>query len=233
MASDKTVVLLSGGIDSSVLLRKVEATGGGALPLFVDYGQRAVAHERAAALAQCQALGLELKELDVSSVKGALYASCQRLPHSPLPHRNLVLVSLALSYAEGVGAGAVAAAVIRDDLGAYGCTLGSFWYAFRDLAASIGTTQVETPFIDLDKVSVMREGDELGLNLATTYSCTVGSEQHCGRCRQCAQRRTSAARAGLVEPVGFYTHDTLLEQPGLRSLPPRAPNVSASGAWRW
>lgn len=233
MASDKTVVLLSGGIDSSVLLHKVAASGGDALPLFVNYGQRAVAHEQAAALAQAQALGLELTELDVSSMKAALYANAQRLPHSPLPHQNLVLVALALSYAEGAGARSLATGLIRDDLGAYGCTLGSFWYAFRDLAATIGTTLVETPFIDLDQVSILSEGKELGVDLGATYSCTVGSEQHCGRCHQCVHRRSSVARAGLVEPDGFYQHDTLLEQQSALTMSRRAPNVSASGAWRW
>jgi len=202
----RTVVLVSGGIDSSVLLRQVHEDGR-ALPVFIDYGQRPLGPERLAAEAQCAALGLALVRLDASALSAALDAPAGIRPHSPLPHRNLVLVSLALSYAVSAGASSVAVAVIRDDLGRYSCTNASFWYALRDLAATVGGVTVATPLIYLDKAAVMEEGRQLGVDFSRTYSCLVGNETHCGRCRQCESRRSAAKRIGLAEPAGFYQRD--------------------------
>ena len=95
METSKTVVLSSGGLDSTVLLHQTHERGG-ALPLFVDYGQRWREAERKAARAQCRALGLELRELDASTIHAAMDADPTRRLASPLPHRNLVLTTLAL-----------------------------------------------------------------------------------------------------------------------------------------
>ncbi len=230
MASEKTVVLVSGGLDSAVLLHQVQK-GGQPLPVFIDYGQRAVERERAAALVQCGALGLELTRLDATAVAAAFHAKAAIRPHSPLPLRNLVLMSLALSYADLVQAGSVATAVIRDDIGAYPCTAGSFWYAFRDLAATMGSVRIETPLIYLDKVAVIAEGLRLGVDLCGTYSCSVGEPAHCGRCRQCVVRRAAALKAGLLEPDDFYLREA--REPLSVLLPPAEQARSTSGAWRW
>jgi len=202
----RTVVLLSGGVDSSVLLQQVHEEGR-ALPLFIDYGQRPAAPERHAAEAQCSALGLALVRLDASAVSAALELPQGTRPHSPLPQRNLVLVSLALSYAVSARASSVAVAVIRDDLGRYACTSASFWYTLRDLAATAGAVSLSTPLIYLDKAAVMEEGRRLGVDFSRTYSCVVGNETHCGRCYQCESRRNAAKRIGLAEPPGFYQRD--------------------------
>lgn len=226
MATSNTVVLLSGGLDSTVLLHQVHERGT-ALPLFIDYGQRWLEPERRAARAQCRTLGLELRELDASTIQAAMNLDPTRRPASPLPHRNLVLTTLALSYAESLRADRVVTAVIRDDLGNYSCTLPSFWFALRDLAASFSAITVETPFIHLDKVSVIGEGLRLGVDFTQTYTCLSGREQHCGICRHCVLRRRSAQRAGLLEPAGFYLHDAAAGR-GLASEP--LAGVQASSA---
>jgi len=217
MDTSKTVVLLSGGLDSTVLLHRIHERGS-ALPLFVDYGQRGLDAERKAARTQCVTLGLELRELDASSIQAAMNADPTRRPASPLPHRNLVLTTLALSYAESVRADRVVTAVIRDDFGSYSCTLPSFWFALRDLAASFSTITVEAPFMHLDKAAVISEGLRLGVDFVQTYTCLSGREQHCGTCSHCVLRRRSAARAGLVEPEGFYLHDASIGRGQAREL---------------
>ena len=214
----RTVVLLSGGIDSSVLLHQVHEEAC-ALPVFIDYGQRPATPELLAAEAQCAALGLPLIRLDAASVSLALEGPPATRPHSPLPHRNLVIVSLALSYAVSAGASSVAVAVIRDDLGRYSCTTASFWYALRDLAATIGSVTVTTPLIYLDKAAVLEEGRRLGVDFARTYSCLAGNATHCGRCRQCESRRNAAKRLGLAEPPGFYLRDATPPAPAPSLIP--------------
>jgi 7-cyano-7-deazaguanine synthase len=209
MGNEKVVVLLSGGLDSTVLLHQIHENAE-AVPLFVDYGQRWLAPERAAARAQCGLLGLRLEEVDASPVRDALDRNEDRRPPSPLPHRNLVLATIALAYAVSVRAESVVTAIIREDLGSYSCTLPSFWYALRDLAATIGSIRIEVPFIYLDKASVIAEGLRLGVDFTRTYTCQLGRERHCGICGQCLLRRRSAVRAGLVEPSDFYVHDTPL-----------------------
>jgi len=205
---ERTVVLLSGGIDSAVMLHQVHGSGR-TLPVFIDYGQRSLQPERAAAEWQCRALGLDLVTLDVSGIGDTIYAGAASRPHTPLPERNLVITSVALSYAVATRASAVAVGIIRDDLAAYSGTTASFWYAFRDLAATLGSVAIETPLIYFDKAGVVSEGQSLGVDFAHTYSCTVGHALHCGRCRQCLARRAAAGKNGLVEAAGFYAREAL------------------------
>lgn len=201
--AEGTVVLLSGGVDSAVLLHRV-ARSGKTTPLFFDYGQRAAKQERAAARAQCTSLELELVCLDIASVGHTFAAEKQSKPHVPVPHRNLVLVSLALSYAASVEAAAVALSVIRDDVDWYASASLGFLEALRELARTLDAATIETPFVAHEKAAVIADGKGLGVNFAQTYSCMVGHDLHCGRCHQCLARRNALAHAGVVEAEDFY-----------------------------
>jgi 7-cyano-7-deazaguanine synthase len=194
-----TVLLVSGGVDSAVLLyrlaERARAQELRVLPLFVGYAQRAAHLERAAAEWHCGHLGLNLFTLDVASVGEAFRRPLSVKPHIPVPHRNLVVLSLALSYASVAGASALALGVIRDDIDGYPSASLPFLEAFRQLASTLAPVSFETPFVDWSKAQVVAEGVRLGVDFNRTYSCMLGREQHCGRCTQCQGRALALKRA--------------------------------------
>jgi 7-cyano-7-deazaguanine synthase len=192
------VVLVSGGVDSTVLLHLVHANswlrGVPTFPLFIDYAQRASRREQQAADWQCQQLGLALHTLDLARL-GESFRDGQALKrHVPLPHRNLVVLSVALSYLELVRGSSLALGVIRDDIDGYPSASLAFLESFRALARTLGPIEIEAPLVDLDKGAVVAEGRRLGVDFERTYSCMVGREQHCGRCIQCERRLPAPSR---------------------------------------
>ncbi|MGA7799445.1 MAG: 7-cyano-7-deazaguanine synthase [Gammaproteobacteria bacterium] len=197
-----SVVLLSGGIESSTLLRQ-ERGRHSVTGLFVDYGQRGAAQERAAAQRQCDNLRIDLRELDMAAVGDAFREGRDRHMHVPLPHRNLVVLSLGLSFAENLGAQRLALALNREDTDSYASASHAFLDRFRALAQSLGQIEIATPLVRLSKAEVVTLGAELGVNFAATYSCLLGRPQHCGACPQCQKRRTAFAAARQPDPTRY------------------------------
>lgn len=200
-----TVLLVSGGVDSTVLLYRLaerqRADELWVLPLFIDYAQRAARLEYAAVDWHCRRLGMSLFKLDISRAGEAFRGGARALkPHIPLPHRNLVVLSLATSYAVTAGATSLAMGVIHDDIDGYPSASWSFLEAFRQLAGTLGPLSFETPLLDLTKAQVVAEGARLGVDFDQTYSCMLGRELHCGHCTQC-QRRSSAFGARRPFPA--------------------------------
>ncbi len=199
-----SILLLSGGVESSTLLHQL-AQGGEALQgLFVDYGQRAAPHERRAAEDQCEPLGVEVVVLDLSRVGATFRRGQDRKAHVPLPHRNLVALSLALSYATNLGARRIYLAVNREDTLDYPSASHAFLAQFRLTAGLLGDVELRTPYVSMGKTDIVRRGAELGVDFDVTYSCLVGYPVHCGRCPQCRKRRAAFAAAGIRETDGFY-----------------------------
>ncbi|MCL4799882.1 MAG: 7-cyano-7-deazaguanine synthase [Burkholderiales bacterium] len=199
-----SVLLLSGGIDSVTLLHRLVADGEPVQGLFLDYGQRGATQERAAAAAHCEQLGVELVPLDLAEVGRMFRRGHERKAHVPLPHRNLVALSLGLSYAANLGSRRLCLAVNREDTADYASASHAFLAQFRLICGLLGETRLATPFVDLAKADVIGLGARLGVDYATTYSCLLGYAAHCGRCPQCRKRREAFAAAGLIEPAGTY-----------------------------
>lgn len=182
------VLLLSGGIDSAVLLARERAAQRTPLSVFIDYGQRAAQREWAAASQQAQLAGSALTRLDLSQLGNAFREQREHKLHVPLPHRNLVALALGVSYAANVGATQVLLALNRDDENAYPSAGKSFIGAFRAVAASLGDFDIATPLVELDKRQVVEAGIALGVNFAQTWSCLLGYAMPCRRCNQCRSR---------------------------------------------
>ncbi len=204
----KTVVLLSGGIDSSVLLRRLAAEGGELAPLFVDYGQRARWQEQEAARWQSHALRLELKVLDMAAVGEAFRGGEARKLHVPIPQRNLVALALGVAWADKIRAGRVALAVNRDDGLDYASAAPPFLAAFATATETLGPFRLVTPLADLAKGDVIRLGADLRVDFAHTYSCLLGYPRQCGGCPQCRKRRAAFDAAGIDEPPGLYRRES-------------------------
>ncbi len=197
-----SVLLLSGGVESATLLHLL-ARDRTVFPLFVDYGQRAAAREREAARAQCRALGLVPKEIDIAALGEAFREDQERKLHVPVPHRNLVILGIAISYAAHRKAGEVSLALNREDTTAYPSAAHAFVEHLRMLAGDLDDLEVSTPLITLTKSEIIARGLELGVDFRYSYSCLLGYAQQCGACPQCEKRRAAFAALGLEDPAGF------------------------------
>ncbi len=198
------VVLLSGGVGSVTLVHALAADGVPIQALFLDYGQRGARLERVAAEYHCEPQGVELVALDLSSL-GERFRNVQiRKANIPLPHRNLVALSIGLSFAANLGARKLYLALTREDTLTLPSSSHAFLAQFRLLCGLLGDVQLATPFVDLSRAEVIRRGGKLGVDFAATYSCMVGQPVHCGRCRQCIGRREAFREASVEEPQDFY-----------------------------
>ena len=197
------IILLSGGIESTTLLHilhhQTEMHA-----VFVNYGQRAAVQEYEAALAQCTALGLALMKLDMSLVGGAFRAGQSNKLHVPIPHRNLVVLSLGISYAAQLNIQRVNLAVNLEDTLAYPSASQGFLDQFRSVAQTLGDFDLATPLSTLSKAEIIQRGVALGIDYRNTYSCLLGYDKHCGACPQCLHRRRAFNSAGDSEPENFY-----------------------------
>ena len=199
-----SVLLLSGGIESTTLLHQLAAEGEPVQALFIDYSQRAAAQESTAAHVQSGELGVELVPLELGNVGEIFRRGQDRKLHVPLPHRNLVALSIGLSYAANQGARKLYLAVTLDDTVDYASASHAFLAQFRLICGLLGDVRLATPFVGLTKREVIKRGIALGVDYATTYSCLLGYAVHCGRCPQCQKRREAFQQAGIEEPAAFY-----------------------------
>jgi 7-cyano-7-deazaguanine synthase len=198
------ILLVSGGIESTTLLHQLARAGEQTQALFIDYGQRAAPLERRAAEDHCEPLGVELVALDLARVGATFRRSQDRKRHVPLPHRNLVALSLGLSYATNLGARSVYLAVNQGDALEYASASHAFLAQFRLICGLLGGVELRAPYVSLGKHEVVRRGVELGVDYDTTYSCLLGHPVHCGRCPQCRKRRAAFREAGVEERADFY-----------------------------
>lgn len=196
------LLLLSAGVESATLLHLLRERP--LTALCVDYGQRAAAQELRHAQGLCERLDVPLRALPAACLGDAFRLDQSRKLHVPLPHRNLVLLAVAVSYAAQVGATRIHLAINRDDAEQHPSASQHFIAAFRATAETLAGPRIEAPLIDADKAEVVRRGAALGVDYTATYSCLLGYPRHCGSCPQCLSRRAAFARAGVVEPPDFY-----------------------------
>lgn len=198
-----SLLLLSGGVESATLLAR-EAAQGPVTPLVVDYGQRGAQREGEAAQRLCAHHGIQPVHLDLSGAGEAFREGLEKRPHVPLPHRNLVILSMAVSYAARDGIDRILLALNRDDARTYAGAAPAFLGRFTAAAHALQPgLEIAAPLIDLDKAAVIRLGHALGVDFADTWSCLLGYEIHCGACPQCRHRRAAFRAAGIDDPTRY------------------------------
>jgi len=219
----KAVVLLSGGLDSATTLALARAAGHECHCLSLDYGQRHRA-ELAAAANVARALGAAAHRviaLDLTAFGGsALTDPGIAVPETPtagipvtyVPARNTILLSLALAWAEVLGAQDVWFGANAVDYSGYPDCRPEFMRAFEALANLATKAAVEgrrftlhTPIIHLTKAEIVRRGAALGVDYAMTVSCyqASGEGRACGRCESCRLRRAGFEAAGIPDPTRY------------------------------
>jgi 7-cyano-7-deazaguanine synthase len=219
----KAVVLLSGGLDSYTAAAIARADGFRLYALTISYGQRH-AHEIHAARAVGRALGVERHvELDVnlaafggSSLTTDAPVPKDRpidsagIPSTYVPARNTVFLSLALGWAEVLGATDIVIGVNALDYSGYPDCRPEYIAAFERVAGLATRAGVEgarftihAPLLALSKAEIIRRGAELGLDYGLTHSCydPDSSGRPCGRCDSCVLRATGFAQAGMADPA--------------------------------
>ena len=206
----RTLLLLSGGVESTVLLSQLSARQQTCIPLFADYGQRGAEAEHAAAKAACASASLPPPQVLDLRAEGLAHQRVNRL-HIPLPHRNLALLSLALGWATTHECSSIALGLNRDDFhkdrefaasGSVRYQTGTLEFVdrFKALAEVVAPdVSVELPQAALSKADVVREGARLHAPLLQAYSCMRGRPTHCGSCLQCRARRAAFVDAAVPD----------------------------------
>jgi 7-cyano-7-deazaguanine synthase len=219
----RAIVLLSGGLDSSTVLAMARARDFECYALSVHYGQRHSA-ELTAARQIAASLGARehrLMGVDLAGIGGsALTDPGVAIPESPttgipvtyVPARNTLLLSLALGWAEVVGAGDIFVGVNAVDYSGYPDCRPEFIEAFERLARLATKAGVEgarfriqAPLIDMSKADIIRAGTELGVDFSMTVSCYQAGPDGaaCGKCDSCRLRAAGFAAAGIADPTRY------------------------------
>jgi 7-cyano-7-deazaguanine synthase len=220
----RAVVLLSGGLDSFTAAAMTKADGYELYALSVRYGQ-IHAREIEAARAAARALGVvrhvemavDLAAFGGSALVGDGAIPKDRaletdhgIPSTYVPARNTVFLSLALAWAEVVGATAIVIGVNALDYSGYPDCRPEYLEAFERMAALATKAGVEgrplrvlAPLLRMSKAEIIRHGLALGLDYALTHSCydPTPSGAPCGRCDSCRLRAKGFAEAGVADPL--------------------------------
>ncbi|MBK7846150.1 MAG: 7-cyano-7-deazaguanine synthase QueC [Zoogloea sp.] len=220
----RALVLLSGGLDSATCLAIARAEGFDAYALSVEYGQRHAA-ELAAAQRVAKALGAtahRVAHVDLGQFGGsaltdpALAVPIEGLeggiPITYVPARNTIMLSIALAWAEVLGADHIYVGVNAVDYSGYPDCRPAFISAFETMANLATKASVEghklhihAPLIDLSKADIIRRGTALGVDYGLTVSCYQADDEGraCGLCDACRLRRAGFEAAGLPDPTPY------------------------------
>lgn len=241
----RCVVLLSGGLDSAVCLAAAAAEGRECHALSFDYGQRhRIELEAARRIAHHAGVTHKVINLDLRAVGGSaltgdvdvpkdnLPSSDDSIPVTYVPARNLTFLSLALGYAETLGARELWIGVNAVDYSGYPDCRPEFIRAFEH-AANLGTRDgtahassprapwflVRMPLVDLSKPDIIRLGARLNVDFGATHSCydpQGTSFAACGHCDSCLIRARGFADAGVPDPTN-YRQPSAATRPTARS----------------
>ncbi len=220
-----TVVLLSGGLDSATTLATAVDDGFACYALSVDYGQRH-RFELGAAKAVARSLGARdhlVVEIDLGIFGGSALTAdvdvpkdrspdrmTEGIPVTYVPARNTIFLSLAMGYAEVLGAADIFIGVNAVDYSGYPDCRPRFIEAFEamaNLATRMGVEgrriTIHAPLIELTKGQIIRCGLELGVDFALTFSCydPDAGGRPCGRCDSCLLRAAGFREAGVADPA--------------------------------
>ncbi len=219
----RAIVLLSGGLDSYTAAAIVKAQRFSLCALTVKYGQRH-ARELDAARAVARALGVEQHlelAIDLRGIGGSSLTTDRDVPRDRnldepgipstyVPARNTIFLSLALAWAEVVGAQDIVMGVNALDYSGYPDCRPEFIAAFEALASVATRAGVEgarfrvlTPLAALTKAEIIRRGLALGLDYRLTHSCydPAPDGRPCGRCDSCLLRAKGFSEAGVPDPL--------------------------------
>jgi 7-cyano-7-deazaguanine synthase len=225
----KTILILSGGLDSTVLLYKLKAEGRDVKALSINYGQR---HSKELEFAKktCAKLGVEHQIVDLSSLKPLLGGSSQtdasvvvpdghyaaeNMKLTVVPNRNSIMLNVAAAWAISEKADTIAYGAHSGDHQIYPDCREEFVDALNKTLALADwhVVQIERPFINISKTDVVKLGSQLNVPWLDTWSCYKGGEIACGTCGTDYERRESFIEAGVTDPTPYLDSTTKFASP--------------------
>jgi len=236
----KTVVVLSGGMDSTVCATLAVREQGAehVAALHVSYGQRTEAREQRAFREICDRLGitrrLTVRNQALSQIGGSALTDAKlavpeagpkigvAVPITYVPFRNAHFLSVAVSWAEVIGAETIYIGAVQQDSSGYPDCRPEYYDAFNQLikaGTKEGTIQIKTPLISLRKVEIVKLGLELAAPFDLSWSCYSREDGACGVCESCALRLRAFEAAGMIDPVPYLPRAAAPTEPGSRGNP--------------
>ena len=221
----KAIALVSGGMDSCVTAATANAQNDRLAFLHISYGQRTEVRERKAfndiadfyEVADRLDVSIEyLTKIGGSSLTDKAIAvteadlESKEIPTSYVPFRNANMLSIAVSWAEVIGANAIYIGAVAEDSSGYPDCRPEFYDAFQRTidAGTKPETHIEirTPIIHLSKAKIVRTGIGLNAPLHLTWSCYRNEELACGTCDSCALRLRGFQHAGVKDPISYISY---------------------------
>jgi 7-cyano-7-deazaguanine synthase len=216
----RAVVLLSGGMDSSVCAG-LAARDDNAAALHISYGQRTEQRERDSFERICDRLGIDERMIvrneafrliggsaltDRSIPVPESHAIGRDIPVTYVPFRNAHFLSVAVSWAEVLGASKIYIGAVEQDSSGYPDCRPAYYDAFNQVIRTgtrEGRIEVVTPLIAMRKGEIVRLGLELGAPFDLTWSCYSREDRACGVCDSCVLRLRAFHEAGAVDPLPY------------------------------
>jgi len=215
----KTVVILSGGLDSATLLYHLKDAGHELRALSVNYGQRH-SRELKAAEAIARVAEVEHRVVDISGLaailgENALTDQSVDVPHgeyqpatitvTTVPNRNMIMLSIAAGWALALKFNGVAFGAHAGEYTPYPDCQPQFAAAMNCVMHVCDDNPIEVlaPFVRWDKSGIVQRGIELQVPFDLTWSCYEGGELHCGQCSTCLDRRKAFTTCGIDDPVEY------------------------------
>jgi 7-cyano-7-deazaguanine synthase len=222
-SSARAIVLLSGGLDSATVLAMARSRNYECYALSVEYGQRHRA-ELDAARRVAVALGASehrTMRVDLAGIGGSALTDLRvqvpetlqpGIPTTYVPARNTLFLSLALGWAEVIGANDIFMGVNAVDYSGYPDCRPAFIHKFEKLAQLATKAGIEgarykihAPLIEMSKADIIRVGTSLGVDFSATVSCYQADAEGraCGRCDSCRLRAAGFAAANTPDPTRY------------------------------
>lgn len=224
MTEKKAVILLSGGLDSATVVAMAKAQGYACYSMSFDYGQRHRAELHAAervarqlGVVEHKVIGMNLNGIGGSALTDSSIdvpeEQASGIPVTYVPARNTLFLSLALGWAEVLGARDIFIGVNAVDYSGYPDCRPEFIEAFERLANLATRAGVEgqgfsirAPLQNLSKAQIIQKGIRLGVDYAMTVSCYQADDmgRACGKCDSCRLRATGFEAAGIEDPTRYH-----------------------------
>ena len=220
----RAVILLSGGLDSATVVAMARAEGYSCYTMSFDYGQRHRAELQAAervardlGVVEHKVIGLNLNGIGGSALTDSAIAvpegPSEGIPITYVPARNTVFLSLALGWAEVLGARDIFIGVNAVDYSGYPDCRPEFVEAFErmaNLATKAGVEgqgfRIQAPLQNLSKAEIVKAGVKLGVDYGLTVSCYQADDKGyaCGKCDSCRLRAEGFSAAGIADPTPYF-----------------------------